>query len=270
MWKMTEDKALYALGSLVWTLGGCGGAAVSPANPGHDPAPSGSAAVAETAPAAPSPGTPSEDAPAAQSAMTMPEKCAEGSADGVCAPPRAFVAQLCEGYAKPEWALAMFGKSTPWTRAYMNRNIEAWYTTGRQSTKAQLVFDEEVIVINHPKAASGGMVVGNGASPYDILRWDGVCASLGGEEVTLKRPPSPKRPSIPWQHLDASVKDALLADTNVAKADASRRKECKGTTGLGMMSPACVKADDKLSASIVDYVLSGGSTPLPKAGNGSR
>ncbi len=157
----------------------------------------------------------------------------------------------------------MFAKASPWTRAYLNRNVEAWYTTGRNSTKAQLVFDEEVLVLRHPKDGGGGIIVNGGSGPYDVLRWDGVCASLGGEEITLKRPPAPKRPSIPWQHLEANVRDALLGDATIAKAEASRRKECKGTTSLGMMSAGCVKADDKLTGAIVDYVMKGGETPLP-------
>ena len=51
---------------------------------------------------------------------------------------------------------------------------------------------------------------------------------------------------------------------DVAKAEAARRKECKGTTSLGMLSPGCAKADDKLSWAIADFVERGGQTPMPK------
>ena len=80
----------------------------------------------------------------------------------------------------------------------------------------------------------------------------------------MRRPPAPKYANIPWQHLEKNVRDALLADPGIAKADAARRKECKGTTSLGVISPACAKADDRLSMTIADYVTHGGQSPLPK------
>jgi hypothetical protein len=194
----------------------------------------------------------------------IPTKCADGQADGICAPPRAYVKTLCDGYPKPDIALIMFSKSSPWTRAYMNRNMEAWYTSGQQSTSAKLVFDEEVIVLAHLKPRAGGMVIGNGGTPYDVLRIDGVCSSVETEAVTMRRPPKPKYASIPWQHLEKNVRDALLADSGIAQADAFRRKECKGTTSLGVISPACAKADDRLAVTIAEYVVRGGQSPLPK------
>lgn len=146
----------------------------------------------------------------------------------------------------------------------MNRNMEAWYTSGQQSTSAKLIFDEEVLVLAHPKAAAGGMVIGNGATNYDVLRLDGVCSSVEPEAITTKRPPAPKYASIPWQQLEPNVRDALLQDPGIGKADAARRKECKGTTSLGMLSPPCAKADDRLSAAIAAYVTHSEPIPLPK------
>ena len=171
---------------------------------------------------------------------------------------------LCDGYPKPDVALIMFNKSSPFTRVYLNRNMEGWYTSGQQSTSAKLVFDEEVVVLAHPKPKAGGMVIGNGGTNYDVLRIDGVCSSVEPEAITTRRPPSPKYAVIPWQHLEKNVRDALLADPNIAKADATRRKECKGTTSLGVISPKCAKADDQLSITIADYVAHGGASPMPK------
>lgn len=233
--------------------------AVAPAPPAA-PAPA-SAPVAASA-AAPAPSAAKPPAPASDE-LVIPTECAPGSADGVCAPPHPFVERICNGYPMPDVALRLFVKGSPFTRAYINRNVEAWYTSGSAGTRAQLVFDEEVLVLRHPKDTGGGIIVNGGGSPYDVLRWDGVCASLGGEEVTLKRPPAPKRPLIPWQHLEENVKSALLADATIAKAEAARRKECKGTTSLGMQSAGCAKADDKLSAAIVEWIVHGGEVPLP-------
>jgi hypothetical protein len=235
----------------------------------------GAPAKAPDAPAETS-AAPTSDAPQVASAKTdeapgpagdlseIPKKCADGQADGICAPPREFVKTLCDGFPKPDVALIMFNKSSPFTRVYMNRNMEGWYTSGQQSTSAKLVFDEEVVVLMHLKPKAGGMVIGNGGTNYDVLRIDGVCSSVEPEAITTRRPPSPKYATIPWQHLEKNVRDALLADPKISQADATRRKECKGTTSLGVISPKCAKADDQLSIAIADYVTHGGASPMPK------
>jgi hypothetical protein len=253
-------RRIAPVAAIVTMLAACAGAPTEAPKPAVAEPTAAPLAPASAAPATAS--APKSDP--ASDELVIPTECAPGSADGVCAVPPAFVSRLCDRFPMPDVALRLFAKDSPYTRAYINRNVEAWYTSGSSGTRAQLVFDEEVLVLRHPKDSGGGIVVNGGGSPYDVLRWDGVCASLGGEEVTLKRPPSPKRPLIPWQHLEENVKDALLADATIAKAEATRRKECKGTTSLGMQSAACAKADDKLSATIVDWVAKGGQVPLPK------
>jgi hypothetical protein len=239
----------------------CGGAA-APAKAPDAPAETSAAPTDEKPQVA---AAKTDDAPApAGDPNEIPKKCADGQADGICAPPRGFVKTLCDGYPKPDVALIMFNKDSPFTRVYLNRNMEAWYTSGQQSTSAKLIFDEEVVVLAHIKPKAGGMVIGNGGSNYDVLRIDGVCSSVEPEAITTRRPPAPKYATIPWQHLEPNVRDALLADPNISKADAARRKECKGTTSLGVISPACAKADDKLSLTIADYVTHGGQSPMPK------
>jgi hypothetical protein len=239
----------------------CGGAS-SGGSPSKEPTAASSASPASSAAEA----APKAPEHAATADEGVPTKCAEGQADGICAPPRSFVQSLCGAYPKPDIALIMFAKNSPFSRIYMNRNMEGWYVSGQQSTSAKLIFDEELVVLTHAKASKGGMVVGSGGTPYDVLRFDGVCSTVEGEVISTKRPPSPKYALVPWQRLEQNVRDALLADPNIAKAEAARRKECKGTTSLGVVSPACAKADDKLSQSVVDYVKNGGQTPLPKAG----
>jgi hypothetical protein len=206
-----------------------------------------------------------EEAPAPSGDLSeIPKKCADGHADGICAPPRDFVRTLCDGYPKPDIALVMFNKNSPFTRVWMNRNMEGWYTSGQQSTSAKLIFDEELVVLAHPKPKAGGMVIGNGGTNYDVLRIDGVCSSVEPEAISTRRPPSPKFASVPWQHLEKNVRDVLLADPNISKADTNRRKECKGTTSLGVISPKCAKADDQLTYAIAAYVTQGGTSPMPK------
>jgi hypothetical protein len=252
---------------VAWVLvAACGGASSS-GSASKEPEPSATPAAALSASGQAPPESSAKAAaaePANTDPTTIPDKCADGQAEGICAPPKSFVRTLCGSYPKPDIALIMFSKSSPFTRVYMNRNMEAWYTSGQQSTSAKLIFDEEVVVLSHPKPSTGGMVIGNGGTNYDVLRIDGVCSSVEPEAITPKRPPAPKYANIPWQQLEKNVRDALLTDAAVTKAETARRKECKGTTTLGMLTPACAKADDKLSATIADYIVHGGQTPMPK------
>ena len=231
---------------------------------GATPPPAKEPAPAAATPAAPSTADTANDAGAPEVRFTgVPTTCESSQADGVCAPPKAFVKWMCGAYPRPDVALILFNKSSPYTRVYLNRNVEGWYSSGQQSTSAKLVFDEEVIVLSHPQGSKMGMVVGQGGTPYDVLRIDGVCSTVEPELVSTKRPPSPKHANIQWQQLDKGVREALSRDAEIAKAEAARRKECKGTTTLGVIGPACAKADDRLSSVIAAYVVAGGASPMP-------
>lgn len=243
----------------------CGGASSDAAATKHPPAAPVHPASTDDATAGDQKNAKAPSSPATEDASGgIPNSCAPGQAEGICAPPKPFVQRLCGSYPKPDIALILFAKSSPFTRVYMNRNMEGWYTSGQQSTSAKLIFDEEVLVLAHAKTATGGMVIGNGATNYDVLRLDGVCSSVEPEAITTKRPPAPKYASIPWQQLEPNVRGALLQDPAIEKADTARRKECKGTTSLGMLSPTCAKADDKLSAAIATYVTRNDPLPIPK------
>ena len=91
---------------------------------------------------------------------------------------------------KPDVAQSLFVKGSPWTRAYLRLNVDAWYT-GSRSSKVTLKLDEEVVVLHHTNPA-GGIIVNGAGGPFDVMRLDGTCATLTGEEVTLKRPRAPK------------------------------------------------------------------------------
>ena len=106
------------------------------------------------------------------------------------------------------------------------------------------------------------MQVSGAGGAYDVLRWDGTCASLQDEEVSLTGSSTPKTAKIPWKTLDDKVKDALLADEKINKIYTARRKECKGAT-MGDVSKKCEELDDKLSAVVVEYVRRGGAVPAP-------
>jgi hypothetical protein len=229
-------------------LASCGGA----------PAPAAPPAPTSEPTAAPS----AEPAPEAEKhADKLPTSCSGGD-DKICMPPADFVKRLCGGFF-PDVALSMLSKGTPWTRGYLRvKSTEAWNASGGVSSSDKVVFDEEFVILTHRKADAGGMQVSGAGGGYDVLRWDGTCASLMDEEVTLKTPPAPKSAKIPWKSLDDKVRDALLADEKVNKVYTERRKECKGAT-IGDVSLKCEKVDAQLSVVIADFVRNGGSLPPP-------
>ncbi|HEY4119218.1 MAG TPA: hypothetical protein VGM56_15230 [Byssovorax sp.] len=191
----------------------------------------------------------------------LPTAC-DDTKDGACLPEAAFVKRLCATF-HPEVALAMFAKGTPWTRGYLRGAVDAWNASGGLSSADKLAFDEEVIVVRRRSAGHGPIHVSGAGGGYDVLRWDGSCASLTDGELTLKAPPTkPKAAKIPWRNLEASMKSALSSDEKIGKAVADRRKECTGEAS-GDVTPKCAKADEVVSGVIVDYVRAGGAVPAP-------
>jgi hypothetical protein len=230
----------------------CGGNAVPPAAPA--PAATGEASAEPTAaPAA----ADEEDKPSTK----LPTECA-GKDAKMCLPPAGFVKRLCSG-SYPDVALAMLAKGTPWVRGYLRvKSAEAFNASGGVSSDNKLVFDEELLLLSHREADTGGMTVSGAGSSYDVLRWDGSCASLQGEEVSLAASPTPKAAKVVWKTLDEKVQTALLADDKINKTYQARRKECKGAS-MGDVSLKCEKLDDMLSVVVIDYVRRGGSIPPP-------
>ena len=201
-------------------------------------------------------------AEAEKPSTSLPGECHEKGGK-LCLPPPAFVKKLCSGYF-PDVALAMLAKGTPWSRGYLRvKAAEAWNASGGVSSQDKIVFEEEFVLLTRREASTGGMTVSGAGGGYDVLRWDGSCASLQDDEVTLSPSPSPRAAKIPtWKNLDDKVQAALLANEKINKVYTDRRKECKGAT-MGDVSDKCVKLDDKLSAIIVDYVRKVGGVPPP-------
>jgi hypothetical protein len=190
----------------------------------------------------------------------LPTACAR-SEGGYCLPPKAFVETLCSR-SFPGAALAMFRGGSPWTRGYLTRNVEAWNASGGASSTDTLAFDEEVIVLVHRAPAAGAMVVSGASGGFDVLRWDGSCATLDASELTTRQPPRAKSAKVRWKSLDDAIQGALRGDEKIGSLDAQRRKECKGVT-MGEVSAKCEKADKALGAAVVAYVRRGGDLPAP-------
>jgi hypothetical protein len=201
-----------------------------------------------------------EDAPpqhAAQEepvALEIPTECASSGAK-ICTPPTAFVAKLCTSKS-PDLALSMFRKSRPWTRAYLRRDMDAWYTGARLSSPVQLVLDEEVIVVATRSGGSGGVQV-SGSGSYDVYRWDGKCVSVMADEVSLRRPPVPKSAPIVWKSLTDATREALLDDRAIKLRSDLLRDRCSDNSS----APRCTEATTALIRLIADYVRKGGKLP---------
>ena len=226
----------------------------------------GSSPPKEPATAAAAPDKPAEakaeDPPAqpeqkADAPTKIPTDCA--SKTDICSMPKAFVDRLCAN-TYPNVALVLFA-GAPWTRGYLTRKTEAWNAEGGASVGGFVEFDEEVLLLTSHAPPKGGMQV-SGAGGYQALRWDGSCVTLSSEEVTTKRPPSPKHPRIEWRFIEDGMRDALRKDPAVDQAAVAVKRECKGVS-VGDVSKKCVEADNKLVDSIVKYVSSGASLPEP-------
>ncbi len=208
-------------------------------------------------PSAAPPASASAPAPAASAdppPEAFPTKC-EGDP---CTPGEEWATRICK-LQSADVALALFAKGSPWARGYLTRDTEAWNAAGGGTSRGKLLFDEEVIILR--KRAQSGIVQGNGG--YDVVRWDGACASLSTEELTLKHPPRQRTAPLTWKYFDTATRDALSADKKVGAAYDKRRKECKGATS-GDVSQACVKADTALGEAVVEFVRGGGALPVPK------
>jgi hypothetical protein len=250
--------ALSALSSLSLVVA-CGGSA-TPAD--GAPAPSTSASAATSA--EPS-SAPSAEAPKDEPLTALPSECAEkvGAKGGAqaCLPPMKLTKKLCA--TSSLWvAFAMFQKGTPWTRAYLAARSAEAYNAYNGPTSDKLELDEELLILHVKAADAGGIQVSGAGARYDVLRWDGTCATLSDEEIRLVAPPKPKTARIAWKDVDGELKDAMTSDEGMAKLVKKRRDECKGAT-IGTVSKECEKADVALAARIVSWVRDG-KVPPPK------
>lgn len=192
-------------------------------------------------------------------AAGMPTECLPK--DDVCIPPPAWVGRLCQG-SYPGVALVMFNGGSPWKRAYVRAKTKAVNATaGGVSGEGFLIPGEEVIVVRSRKQPKDGMQV-SGAGGYDVLRWDGTCATLSDEEVGLQPYGQLEAAKVTFRFLDDSMAQALREDERITEAYRNRKKHCKGAT-MGVVSKECEKWDTQLAATIVQTVRAGMKLPVP-------
>jgi hypothetical protein len=199
-----------------------------------------------------------DEAPPSDSGEDIPTKCAKTDP---CVPPLAYVKKLCAA-SYPSVALSFFRGGTPWTRGYLTRKTAAGNASGGVSGEGFLEFDEEVIILQKRKNDYGGMQVSGAMGGYYVLRWDGTCNDLAGEELTMVKPPQPKTSKIEWRFLDINTQEALRADAQLNDLANARRNECKGAAS-GTVSKKCVELDKKLVDMLAKVVRHGIDLPVP-------
>jgi hypothetical protein len=164
-----------------------------------------------------------------------------------CALPVAAVSGLCR-HKNPDAAVRMFAADTAWQREYVRvKEVEAVNTLG-PSGDTDLLFDEEVIVLDGASAAKEQMRV-SGTNGHHVLRLDGTCATLMDDELTAIRPPAPHHAPLRWSSLDARLQGALLEDEDVKTARDAERSICKGST-LFSTDTHCAEAAQRLTDAI--------------------
>lgn len=193
-------------------------------------------------------------------AAGVPSECTPR--DGLCLPPRAFVKKLCQD-AYSGLALRLLHASSPFTRGYVrSREVKAVNTHGGPSSDQSLRFEEEVLILAHSGGPGANEMVVSGMGGYEVLRWDGTCATLADDELGLRAPRSPGHAPVAWKYIDTNIQEALQRHAGVAAARQQHRKHCHGVS-LGRLSAECAKAETALSQSIVDAVRGGVSLPTP-------
>jgi hypothetical protein len=176
-----------------------------------------------------------------------------------CLPPPDFVDRLCRA-AHVGTAIRLFSKSSPFTRGYVRmREVRAVNLRGGPAGDTPLIFAEEVLLLARHGGSDGMQVSGVGG--YDVLRWDGTCATLSSDEVVTRVPAPPRHAPFAWKYLDDSIQEALLQNDTIRSAQAAERKRCRGTSD-GERSASCRDAVKRLNDNVVSAVRSGMELPV--------
>ncbi len=254
--KLVNGGLLCIMGMM--SVLGCGAAkpaADAPPAPDHP-----SAETSASSPSVAAEEAASDSGPGADGKWTIPSACHKTGE--VCTPDPRWVKKLCQD-VYPAVALYLFQEKSPFTHAYLSRKTKAVNASGGATSGSEwLAFDEEVVLLYHRAANTGGIQVSGESGGFDALRLDGSCVTLDAAEVRMEVPPTPKYTEVPWRYLGDDVEQSLLSVPAIKEAYIARRKECKGAFS-GEVSAKCVKLDAALNATIVAS-LKQGATDLPQ------
>jgi hypothetical protein len=191
----------------------------------------------------------------------IPTRCAKGKKHRhECLPPPGWVKRLCDD-VYPDVALHMFSPGTPWKRLYMVARAEPFNASGGSSLLGEkLERGEEVIALKRRSENDGQIQVGDNNAGYDILRWNGACATIHDGDFAEDRPSRIVQSKVEWRRLSLPIRQQLEAQPAIAAAYEARRKSCHGFN-MGRVSADCESNDRLLMEEVVRYIQSGPRLP---------
>jgi len=194
-----------------------------------------------------------------KTASVIPEKCSKKKRS-MCLPPAKWVTRLCDN-VYPDVALHMFQPGTPWQRLYMRHNAQPFNASGGMSVLGdKMQRGEEVIALRRRDSNSMQM---NDISGYDVLRWNGACATIHDGEFSTSSPDDVLNARVEWRELGLPLRQKLEAQPEILETYKARRKACVGRN-MGQVSADCEEFDKKLVEEVVRYVRSGAELPKPQ------
>jgi len=193
---------------------------------------------------------------------SLPTQCTH--VRDICVPPPEFVDRLCR-HTSPDVAVYMMGPKQPWTHRYVRvTEAQAVNPISGRAGEVRLTFGEEIIILRYKTGAREGGIQVSGTERYEVLRWDGSCATLEEGEFVEKVPKHQLRHVAPtWQRLGDKYRAALMENSAVAEAEATKEADCKGV-GLGR-PPKCHKAIENLNRVVAETVHDGFELPPPES-----
>jgi hypothetical protein len=198
-------------------------------------------------------------APSGKKRPALPDHCARGKRE--CVPPPGWVKRLCDD-VYPDVALAMFKPGTRWQRLYMLARAEPFNASGGASLLGDKMERGEEVIALKRRDNDGEMQVGDN-SGYDVLRWNGACATIHDGDFAREPPRGGITHSkIEWRRLSLDTRKVLEAQPEISAAENARRKACPGMS-IGDVGTDCEVYDRKFMDEIIQYVLDGGKLPKP-------
>jgi len=236
------------IGCLVLGLATACGSSVSNGEPGTAADESGEASGKETASLDPK-------------KPRIPKRCGKGRKNRAeCLPPQGWVKRLCDD-VYPDVALHMFQPGTPWKRLYMLARAEPFNASGGSSLLGdKLERGEEVIALKRRSESDGQIQVGDNNAGYDVLRWNGACATIHDGDFGEDRPSRIVQSKVEWRRLGVPLRQHLEAQPAIFAAYEARRKSCHGFS-MGTVSGDCESNDKLLMQEVVRYIQTGPALP---------
>ena len=226
---------------------GCGSAEEPPAKHAEKPVAKKQAKVIE------------EEPVQVEKQKVLPWRCKKSKPP--CMPPPTFVKRLCQD-VYPDVALHMFKPGTPWRRFYMLHNAEPFNASGGASLMGEKMRrGEEVIALLRRNPRSGVQV--SDIAGWDVLRWNGACATIHDGEFSTDAPSDVKHARVDWRSLGLEQRQALEAEPSFQEIYEARRKSCKGIS-VGRVTAECEENDKLMAEEIVRHVRNGIALPKPK------